>query len=63
MHSVIGLIGAIALGIWAYATPPGWFRITGIILAVILGITSIIVIIRQERRASERHAWEKEQQA
>ncbi len=62
MHSVIGLIGAIALGIWAYATPSGWFRTTGLILAVILGVTSIAIIIRQEHRASERHTWEKEQQ-
>ncbi|MDU7361199.1 MAG: hypothetical protein E7L00_08345 [Propionibacteriaceae bacterium] len=62
MHSVISLLGAIALGIWAYATPPDWFRTTGLTLAVILGITSIVIIIRQERRASERHAWEKEQQ-
>ncbi len=61
MHNFIGLAGAVALAVWAWFTPPGWFRATGLTFAAVLGITAIIIMIRQDRRASERHTWEKQQ--
>lgn len=50
------LLGSVILGIWAVLSPDGWFRVAGLAVAAITGLTAIVLAFRAQRRAAERRA-------
>lgn len=50
------LLACAALGAWAALSPEAWFRIAGLVVAGIVGVTTVVLAVRAERRAAERRS-------